>query len=208
MRGMEVCYHHGGKSLKGIASPNFKTGRRSKHMPKPLKQLFDESVADPELLDLTESIATHEAIIMDLLGSLDGADAPTRLVGKIRLEWRDFWQATAREDQAAVAKHREQIGTLLARAATVAGTIDRIIQVEEQKRKLVDTEDKRRERQRNYITAEQARFHYAALALAVKDALEKEVDDDNLRRRILIAISEGLIRVAGPAALPGPSTTH
>lgn len=191
MKGMEVCYHHGGKSLKGIAHPNFKDGLRSKHMPKPLKEAFDLAVKDPGLLDLTGSIATQEAIVVDLLDSLDGADAPTKLVSKIRSEWRDFWQATAREDHGAVAKHREVIGTLLARAATVAATIDRISQAEEQKRKLIDTEMRRREKGRRLIPIEDVIWHIRNAMFANREViLEFEGLTQDNRRKLLGLVAD------------------
>ena len=37
MRGMEVCYHHGGKSLSGYAHPNYKHGYYSKN---PLVRIY------------------------------------------------------------------------------------------------------------------------------------------------------------------------
>ena len=51
MRGMEVCYHHGGKSLKGIASPSFEHGRYSRYMPKELAPVF-KAVIEDRLEDL------------------------------------------------------------------------------------------------------------------------------------------------------------
>ncbi len=192
------CRMHGGKSLKGIAHPNFKDGLRSKHMPKPLKEAFDQAVADPGLLDLTGSIATQEAIVVDLLDSLNGADAPTKLVSKIRNEWRDFWQATAREDHGAVAKHREIIGTLLARAATVAATIDRISQAEEQKRKLIDTEMRRREKGRTLIPIEDVMWHIRNVMLANREII---LEFDGLsqpdRRELLRLVADRYVALLG-----------
>ena len=94
---------------------------------------------------------------------------------------------------------------MLGQAATVANTIDRIMAAQEAKRKLVDTEDKRQERRRNYITQDQARLHYMSLALAVKNAAEEHIDDDKLRRKLLNSISEEFIRIAGRPALAGPA---
>ena len=201
------CKLHGGKSLKGLAHPNFQGKGRSRYMPPIFKEAFEEASANPDLLDLSQDVATQEAIVVDLLGSLEKGEAPTRLVGSIRSEWRALWGAISREDRGAVAVHREQIGVLLGQASTVAATVDRIMSAQENKRKLVDTEDKRRERRRNYITQEQARFHYASLALAVKNAAEELIEDDKLRRELLNAISEGFIRIAGRPALAGSPTT-
>ena len=201
------CKLHGGMSLKGLAASNYQGKGHSRYMPPVFKDAFDEALADPDLLDLSKDVATQEAVIVDLLRSLEKGEAPTRLVGRIRDHWRLFWEATGREDQQAVASYRESIGTMLGQAATVANTIDRIMAAQEAKRKLVDTEDKRQERRRNYITQDQARFHYMSLALAVKNAAEEHIDDDKLRRKLLNSISEEFIRIAGRPALTGPATT-
>ena len=105
------CYHHGGASLKGAALPQYKDGSRSKYMPKFLAPAFEEALNDPELLNLSGSIATQEAIIRDAIGSLQEGEAPTRLISKVRSEWQALWGAIGREDREAVAEHRKQIGT-------------------------------------------------------------------------------------------------
>jgi len=71
MSGAQVCYHHGGASLKGAAHPNFKDGSRSKYMPKFLAPAFREALNDSELLNLSESIAGQEAIVRDAYDSLE-----------------------------------------------------------------------------------------------------------------------------------------
>src|SRR5258708_37054514 len=45
----EECYHHGGKTPRGIASPNFKHGRYSKSLPARMRERYEEALADPHL---------------------------------------------------------------------------------------------------------------------------------------------------------------
>jgi hypothetical protein len=197
------CYHHGGAALKGAAHPNFKDGSRSKYMPKFLAPAFREALNDPELLNLSESIAGQEAIVRDAYDSLNQGEAPTRLVGRIRSEWREFWNATGRGDQEAVAEHRQRIGTLLDQAATVAATLERIGNAEEIKRRLVDTEMKRREKMREQIVFEDAVLLYNQITQANRqeilefDGLSRE-DKNRLLNRIVTRFAE----IAG---LPNPA---
>ena len=90
------CKLHGGMSLKGLAASNYQGKGHSRYMPPVFKDAFDEALADPDLLDLSKDVATQEAVIVDLLKSLENGEAPTRLVGRIRDHWRLFWEATGR----------------------------------------------------------------------------------------------------------------
>ena len=62
------CRMHGGKSLGGIASPNFKHGGYSKFLPVRLGDNYQEAMADPELLALRDDIALLDARVHDLMG--------------------------------------------------------------------------------------------------------------------------------------------
>jgi len=203
MSGALVCYHHGGASLKGAAHPNFKDGSRSKYMPRFLAPAFAEALNNPELLNLSESIAGQEAIVRDAYDSLNQGEAPTRLVGRIRAEWREFWNATGRGDQEAVSELRQRIGVLLGQAATVAATLERIGNAEEIKRRLVDTEMKRREKMREQIVFEDAVLLYNQITQANRqeilefDGLSRE-DKNRLLNRIVTRFAE----IAG---LPNPA---
>lgn len=198
MRGMEVCYHHGGKSLKGAAHPKFKDGLRSKHMPKFLKPAFSEALNDPELLDLSNSIAGQEALIVDLFESLDGGEAPTRLVKLIRKAWAQFWEATGNNDKSAVAKYRGQITGMLKEAVTVVATIDRIARAEETKRRLIETEMKRREKMHEQIVIDEAVLLYRQLVAANRQAILecKDLERDGAVR-LLNSIVSRFAEIAG-----------
>src|SRR4051812_44485991 len=63
------CRFHGGKSLRGPASPRFKTGARSKALvaaiPANLKESFLAALADPDLLSLRSYVAMADAKVVD-----------------------------------------------------------------------------------------------------------------------------------------------
>jgi len=190
MKGMEVCYHHGGKSLSGIASPSFKHGKYSRYMPKQLAPVFEAVMKDPELLALNTDIASHEARIDQLFQSIEGGN-PGKLWAEAMDEWMGLWEATAREDAKDIMKHRNQLDSLLRGGSGDVEVWDLIFAASEQKRKLVETETKRREKMREYVRAEEAAYYYRALALAVK----AKVDDPDT----LSAIADEFIRIAGMA---------
>src|SRR5437660_436634 len=60
VRGMARCYHHGGASLVGVASPSFKHGRRSRVLPVGVRESYQRLLQlGPDLLSLEEDLATH-----------------------------------------------------------------------------------------------------------------------------------------------------
>mgnify|MGYP001614179399 CR=1 FL=1 len=105
-------------------------------MPKSLSEAFARAALDPDLLNLTESIATEEAIIADLLSKL--------------------------EDKQGIN----------------ADVVTRLQVAEEAKRKLIETEVKRREKARKLIPIEYALWHASQTAAAVARAIRghKEID--------------------------------
>lgn len=74
--GKTVCVMHGGKSPGGLASPNLKTGRHSKYLPKNLLGKYKEALADNDLLQLRDEVALIDARLAEVLGKIEaGADS-------------------------------------------------------------------------------------------------------------------------------------
>ncbi len=140
---------HGGASPSGLGSPNFKTGRYSKHLPAKLADRYHEAVNDADLLAMRDDIALLDARIGERLATLtEHADDP----GVAHVVWQDV-------------------------SAYV-----------EQRRKLVETEQKRLIAMQQMMTAEQA----ALLLGAVAGVIRKHVND----RPTLAAISADLAQLA------------
>lgn len=71
------CPKHGGKSLSGIAHPNFKTGKHIKVQNLPPRMLDDAQAAlnDPELASMRQDIVVLEARINDLIRRVDSGES-------------------------------------------------------------------------------------------------------------------------------------
>src|SRR5687768_8325822 len=78
VNGTSKCKFHGGASLVGIASPTFKTGRYSKHLPTRLAARYAEALNDPQLLELRDEIALVGTRQSELLSHLDSGLALQR----------------------------------------------------------------------------------------------------------------------------------
>lgn len=74
------CRRHGGKTPGGIASPNFKTGRWSKHLPaKALGGNFRAAYHDRTLMQLRQDAALVDALITSYTSSLKDTGRPLTL---------------------------------------------------------------------------------------------------------------------------------
>ena len=71
MKGRTVCLAHGGRTPRGVASPNFTTGRYSRSLPGYLVADYKRAMHDLKLLSLRDELALTDAKIGGLLGQLD-----------------------------------------------------------------------------------------------------------------------------------------
>lgn len=73
--GSKVCYHHGGRTPKGIASPHTKTGRYSKYLAPDLAERFAALYDDSELLSLQSEIALLDVLVAENLSALQTGES-------------------------------------------------------------------------------------------------------------------------------------
>jgi hypothetical protein len=186
IRGKEVCRMHGGKSLLGPASPHYRNGLHSKFLPSRLAAAYTASVNDPKLLELRHDIATLDARIIDLLTRVD--------TGESGALWREAQAAVEAFDQAQARKrvtemhvHLDRLKTLIRQGAGDSAAWQEICGLIEQRRKLVDSEQKRLATAHEMLTSEQA----MVLLGAVVATIQKHVTD----REILGAIALDLSRL-------------
>lgn len=161
------CRIHGGKSLAGIASPTYQTGRYSRYLPGRLLGRYAEAQANPALLELRADIALIDARIGDLIARVD--------TGESGALWARLMQA--RSDlllyrrAGDTVKTAEALNTLLDlvgqghadyRAwAEVGATI-------EQRRRLVESERKRLVEMQQTLTVEKAMLLIGAIGGIIK----------------------------------------
>lgn len=172
------CRLHGGKSLKGMASPQYKHGRYSKYMPARLMDAAQAASVDPELLSLRAEIGLVYARMADILKRVD-----TNESGQL---WERVGEAFT-EFEHARGTVREVPGLERLRAAIESGQTDyeawhEVGLLIEQRRKLVETEQKRLIAMEQMITTERALL----LVGAIVNIIKTRVNDAN----VLSAITE------------------
>lgn len=189
------CRMHGGKSLRGIASPTFKNGSYSKYLylPERLSERVGEFIDDPRLIELRENIAVLDVRLTELYENLhksEPAEVWLDLKSKF-IEWQDGekllpkLEDDARERQIQMNEQmKDKFDLLLTFGANEQSKDeriwDKIISLSEQRRKLVDSESKRvKDSQQSITTEEFNKFVRFILAVILEN-----VPDHQTRARI------------------------
>ena len=162
-----MCYMHGGKTPKGIASPQFKNGRYSKYLPQGLLEKYHESVADPELLNMRHEIAICDARLSELLKRSDTGEAG-RLWEQAQTANDNLQKAMDDENYGAVALQCRILDRLIGEGLTDYEAWHEIAQLLEQRRKLAESEQKRLVAMQQTITSEEAMTLVMALTQSVR----------------------------------------
>ena len=187
------CRMHGGKSLKGLAHPGYKTGRYSKYVPSRLLDRYEQAASDPELLNLSEEIALVDSRISELLESVDAGESGRLWRGLSGLR-RKFLDAQRAQDQEGMAAALSEILNGIGRGAQDWERWGEIADFLERRRRLVESEQKRRIAMHLVVKVEQAVDAMNQIADAVRDAVLEHVDDGAVRRLVLSDVQSSLDR--------------
>lgn len=190
--GKEVCAIHGGKSLAGPLSPTYVHGRRSKYMPKDLLVKYQEAVADPDILNLTHEIALVDARSMELLAKVNSGEASTALWDKLQKAANELVGAQQAGDAVKLAMALNDILDLIKRGSADAARWVELYNLLERRRRLVDSERKRRVDMQNSVNADGVML----LVTAIADLVNQHVPDPKARS----AISTGLTNLIAARA--------
>jgi len=170
--GRNVCYYHGGATPRGFALPQTKTGKRSKDLPTRLLATYEQSLDDPELLELRDDLALLEARLRDLLGRVDTGESGQawRLADSA---YRAMEKALADSDDVAYAAAFANLGQVIKRGLADYAAWDEVNKLLDQRRRLVESERKRLVEMQAVITTERLMLLITAIAGVVK----QHVDD-------------------------------
>lgn len=180
VKGRDVCYHHGGKSLEGAALPQFKHGRYARSLPERLAERYHEAASDPELLSLREDVALLDTRLSQLIGRAESGES-TEAWKRVQKALKDLRKAEAGGKQ-----DRKKEARFALEDAIESGGTDLEVWTEigahlERRRKLTESERKRLVDMEQMVRADQAMSFVAALVASVR----KHVEDP----RTLAAIS-------------------
>lgn len=161
------CKHHGGLTPKGIAHGAYKNGRHSKALPVRLLARYEEARSDGELIALREDIALIDTRLEDVLSRVDTGECGELWIA-LKAAVKAFQEAEASgkgiERETAISA----IIGLCQEGIADWGTWNEVKALLEQRRKQVETEQKRLVAMQQMITAEQASSLVASLVASVK----------------------------------------
>ena len=184
------CRMHGGTALKGAASPRFSTGRYSKDLPTRLAARYEEARTDPDLLNLNAEIQLTYALLGEALKGMDHGESG-RLWAELKATWDEFQEANRAQDKEASRLALVAMGDLITRGVADAAARSEVLNIIERRRKLVESEGKRRTAMQQMITAERL----MVLVAAVVDVVMRHVDEPRVRAEISADIGALLSRV-------------
>ena len=184
------CRMHGGKIPRGAASPHFVTGRYSKDLPTRLAARYEEARTDPDLLNLNAEIQLTYALLGEALKGMDHGESG-RLWRELKATWDEFQEANRAQDKEASRLALVAMGDLIKRGVADAAARSEVLNIIERRRKLVESEGKRRTAMQQMITAERL----MVLVSAVVDVVMRHVDDSATRAAISADIGALLSRV-------------
>jgi len=161
------CAMHGGKSLKGIASPSLTTGRYSKYLPQGLLNTYADIQEDDNLLSVRGDVQLLDVLIRSKLINLDTGESADHwdFLLKCIIKAR---KAYKNEDYGGLEEQLDEIEALADKRRLHYATEQEINAQLEQRRKLVDTENKIIMSKENAVTTEQAMLLVSALLASVK----------------------------------------
>ncbi len=186
------CRMHGGKAPKGVAHPSTIHGRYSKDLPVRLADRFQASQADPDLLNLKLEIALLDARLEELIGRLDvdGAGSQWGYVAMIHAAMNQAVDDDSIDELKALV---DTLGTAIGRAMQDQQAWSVIGKVIDQRRKLVETEGKRRVAMQDLMDTNQAMM----LITAVTESVKRHVHDRDVLSRIGADLREIMARDGG-----------
>lgn len=195
VKGSETCrMHNGGHEQFGPSNGNWKGGTTSRMFGGATPELlgaFELALNDPDLQSLNKEIATLEARTQQLLQRLRGGAKSEHWETAARLiEIAHDDSKKPEEKAAAMMRCRE----ILREGAADQAVWMEVYAVQEQRRKLAETEGKNSERLNQTMTAQ----HAMALLAAAVGSIKKHVSDRETLRKI--ALDMRLIAMGGNGA--------
>ena len=154
------CRMHGGKSLKGVASPTFKTGKYSKYVPKGLGDKLAQVADDEHLTSLREEVRLLDARRFELLEMLS--------TGEAGLIWNELASASAAFRATKNVEILNKLLMLIDQGAAEWQTWAHIESNIEQRSRLTEKENKRLVQMQQMMSAEQVLLLMHRIADIVK----------------------------------------
>lgn len=196
VNGKRVCTVHGGLTPSGIASPNFKHGRYSKHMkhlPPVYQESYMEHLANPDLMSLRDDIALMDSRVDELFQDLSKLSGSADIWKALQKAWSNFLVANRKKNHADMQRYLNELDSIISAGDVRAGIWSSIMVVKEQKRKIQESELKRLTMNNLMITNEQAISLFYRVLMEIKEGVETHIQDKDIARAFLSQVSSRMM---------------
>ena len=180
MQGKDVCYHHGGKSLNGIASPRYRHGRYSKSIPAKLAQRYEVARTNPALLSVRDDLAVCESRLADLFQRVDQGESGA-LWKQLGATLAAFDTAVAKNDLIAMQGHLATMRTLITQGAGDYAAWAEIQALWETRCRLTAAEIKTLAAAQQFITVEQLMVYVGIITESINRIVPTHTDPASAR---------------------------
>lgn len=168
--GRNFCKYHGGNARAGIASPQFKHGGFSKHVPNRMGEDYQVTVDDPELLNLRANIALTEARTKDLLRKVEQGDVGALYI-KLKDLFETFKEARDTGDTGRMQSALDRIERVVDKGVADHYGWQQIQASQEVRRKLTESEQKRVLAGRQIITEDRMSLMLAQVIHIIEECV-------------------------------------
>lgn len=184
--GAKVCYHHGGRTPKGIASPHLKSGRYSAYLISDLAARYAALSNDDDLLNLQSEIALIDVMVSENLSALQTGESGAFWDAALQ-QVIDARKAYKGDNYAALEKALDELEALCDHRRLHFAAEKEIREKLDLRRKLTESRRKHLIEAEQVVTTEQAML----LVSSLLDSVRQNVTD----RATLSAIQADFIRL-------------
>lgn len=196
IKGRKGCRLHGGRSRAGAMHGNFKTGEFSEFLPARFGDLY-KTLEGKDILDLSEDIRVLMVRMRDVAKRVDAGESGQR--------WREaqnafeaFAAAQSRQDRDGALDALSRLRGILRQGVADWQAWEKIEDLILKRTKVVESQRKRAVEAHEMLAAQEARAMMRAITEGLKRAVEENVTDADLRRRIFTAASSEFTRLVNP----------
>lgn len=186
--GCDVCHIHGGKSLKGHESKTFVTGRYSKYLPERLLPSYEDAKSDKNQMSIRGDIELLDSLIRAKLINLDFSESAQHWAALLKCIIKAR-KAYKNSDIGELEAQLDEMEAIADKRRLHYATEQEVVAQLEQRRKLVESEQKLVLQDQRAIPIEQAML----LMSAVLESINRNISDASA----LTAIKTDFIRIIG-----------
>lgn len=209
MRGKEKCYHRGGKSLTGTASPSFGHGLYSRQATAAFGSLFTEIRADADLGELRDDLSVFIALAREQLEGIRSGESKEAWKALQKI-FTDLRGKESEGNVPGVQTCLAAMGEIIQRGVLAHHARSELADLLEKQSRVADRENRRLDSKYRSIAVDQAMVILIAIANSIRMAVEGAAIDEREKRRILTSTASAFTRFTGDdlRALPCGTDGH